>query len=224
MSPTLRKPTADRRQEIAQAVLRIIGERGLTSLTTAAIAAEIGVTNGALYRHFSSLDEILVETVRQGVVKIESTFPDPALPPIERLLALARSRVRLLGDDPGLVWLLRSEQAYLALPQDAVGLLRGIVRRSRAFVLGTLRDGATDGSIRDDIEPELLLVPVVATIHAVIGRSPAQRGRSRGSQPDPERVLLALARLLAPPGAAPSAGSRSARSRTRKTTKKETAR
>ena len=89
MSPTLRKPTADRRREIAQAVLRIIGERGLTSLTTAAIAAEIGVTNGALYRHFSSLDEILIETVRQGVVKIESTFPDPALPPIERLILQA---------------------------------------------------------------------------------------------------------------------------------------
>jgi TetR/AcrR family transcriptional regulator len=224
MSPTLRKPTADRRLEIAQAVFRIIGERGLTTLTTATIAAEVGVTSGALYRHFASLDEILVETVRQGVARIESTFPDPALRPIERLLGLARSRVRLLADDPGLVWLLRSEQAYLALPPDAVGLLRGIARRSRAFVLKSLRDGATDGSVRNDIEPDLLLVPVVATIHAVIGRSAAPRGRSRYAQPDPERVLLALARLLEPPDAAPSAGSRSPRSKTRRTTKKEIAR
>jgi hypothetical protein len=131
------------------------------------------------------------------VVKIERTFPDPALPPTERLLALARNRVRLLGNDSGLVWLLRSEQAYLALPQDAVELLRDVVRRSRAFLLGSLRDGAADGSMRNDIEPELLLVPVVATIHAIVGQS--GRGRSRGSQPDPERVLLALTRLLEPP-------------------------
>lgn len=224
MKPTLRKPTADRRQEIAQAVFRIIGERGITSLTTATIATEVGVTTGALYRHFASLDEILIEAVRQGVVKIESTFPDRALPPTDRLLALARSRVRLLGNDPGLVWLLRSEQAYLALPRDAVGLLRDVVRRSRAFLLGSLREGAADGSIRNDIEPELLLVPVMATIHAVIGRSAARHGRSRGSQPDPERVLLALARLLEPPSAASSAASRQPRSRTRRTTKKEIAR
>jgi len=201
MKSTVLKPTADRRHEIVRAALRIIGERGFTSLTTATLAAEVGVTTGALFRHFASLDEILIETVRYGVVKIEETFPGPALPPTERLLALARKRVRLLGDDPGLVWLLRSEQAYLALPPKAVRLLRDVVRRSRTFLLGTLRDGAADGSIRDDIEPELLLVPVVATIHAVIGPRSAQRRASRDSPPEPERVLLILARLLEPPGA-----------------------
>lgn len=224
MKATVRKPKADRRHEIVQAAFRIIGERGLTCLTTATLAAEIGLTSGALYRHFASLDEILTAAVRYGVVRIEQTFPDPALPPLERLLTLARTRVRLLGDDPGLVWLLRSEQAYLALPPNAVRLLRDVVSRSRAFLLATLRDGAADGSIRDDIDPELLLVPVVATIHAVVGPRSARRGAPRTSRPDPERVLRVLARLLEPPGTASPAGSRSPRSRSRITAKKETAR
>ena len=224
MKHTVRKTRPERRHEIVRAAFRIIGERGLTSLTTATLAAEVGVTTGALYRHFASLDEILIEAVRHGVAKIEETFPDPALPPIERLLALARKRVRLLGDDPGLVWLLRSEQAYLALPPNAVRLLRGVVRRSREFLLGTLRDGAADGSIRNDIEPELLLVPVVATIHAVIRPHDPPRGPSRDAPPDPERVLLVLARLLEPSGAASPAGSRSPRSRSRTIVRKETVR
>jgi len=199
MRSTTRKPAVKRREEIAQAVLRIIGERGLTSLTTATIAAEVGVTNGALYRHFASLDEILTETVRYGVERIEATFPERPLPPLDRLLALARNRVRVLGDDPGLAWLLRSEQAYLSLPADAVDRLRDAVRRSRQFLLRALREGAEGGSIRGDIEAELLLVPVLGTIHAVIGTGEAHRRQARDKQPDPERVLSALARLLEPP-------------------------
>jgi regulator of cell morphogenesis and NO signaling len=188
MKTTTRKPTGKRREEIAQAVLRIIGEQGLTSLTTATLAAEVGVTTGALYRHFASLDEILAETVRLAVERLEATFPDVSLPPLDRLLTLARNRVRVLGNDPGLAWLLRSEQAYLTLPTGAAEPLRDIARRSRDFLLDTLREGIESGSIRGDIAPDLLLVPVLGTIHAVIGS-----GRE-----DPERVLLALVRLLEP--------------------------
>ena len=215
MRSTRRKPAAERREDIARAVLRIIGERGLTSLTTATLASEVGVTTGALYRHFASLDEILIETVRFGVERIEATFPDPSLPPLDRLLALARNRVRLLGDDPGLAWLLRSEQAYLTLPEDAVRRLCDVVRRSRLFLLGTLREGAEGNSIRGDIEPELLLVPVLGTIHAVIGAGRTQRQLSRGKQPDPERVLYALARLLEPSPGAPDSGTRPSGSKDR---------
>jgi len=208
MQPAVRKTGAERREQIARAVLRIIGERGLTSLTTATLAAEVGVTTGALYRHFASLEEILIETVRHAVETVEVTFPDPTLPPLDRLLALARNRVRLFGNDAGLAWLLRSEQAYLTLPADAVTAVRDVVHRSRQFLLQALRDGAEGGSIRSDIEPELLLVPVLGTIHAVIGTPRRSGEQSRDNPSDPERVLSALARLLEPPSGAPRPAKR----------------
>jgi AcrR family transcriptional regulator len=188
-----------RREEIARAVLRIIGERGLTSLTTSNLAAEVGLTSGALFRHFASQDEILRETTRHAVARIEATFPDEPLSPVDRLLALARNRVRVLGADPGLAWFLRSEQAALALPQDAAGLLRDLVIRSKKYLLAAIREGVADGSIRDDIDPEVLLVPVLGTIHTLIGMSGVQRTSSR-RRPSTERVLAGLARLLARPG------------------------
>ena len=108
--------------------------------------------------------------------------------------------MRLLGGDAGLAWLLRSEQAYLTLPKDAAGRLRDVARRSRRFLLQALREGAEGGSIRDDIEPELLLVPVLATIHAVIGMRGAHRELSRGEQPESGACAL---RSRAPPRATP---------------------
>jgi len=192
-----RKPTAERRKEIAESVLRIIGEQGLTSLTTTAIAEDVGITSGALFRHFASRDEILVETVRFATARMEETFPDEGLGPVDRLLDLARERFRVLGSDAGLAWFFRSEQAFLVLPEEAIMLLRGIAERSRRYVLEALRDGAARGTIRRDIEPEVLLVPVMGTIHALIGAHGARK-LSTGRTLDPEPVLGALVRLLEP--------------------------
>lgn len=212
MTTAVRKPTAVRREEIARASLRIVGRRGPAALTTTALAEEIGVTSGALFRHFASREDILREVVRYALEQVETTFPDPALPPLERLLSLARSRSRLLGANPGLAWLLHSEQACHALPPDAAADLKGLVARSRRFLLDALRDGAAIGTVRADAEPEALLVPVLGTIHVLAGLSgPRHRGGS-GTGSEPEAVLRALALLLAPPSVR---GGNAAQTRTR---------
>ena len=204
MPSTNRKPSAVRREEIAVAALRIIGERGIASLTTTSLAAEVGVTSGALFRHFDSREAMLQEAAQHALARIEATFPDPTLSALERLLALARNRVRIVGADPGVAWVLRSEQAYLSLPADAVAQLQDLVKRSKRFVLTALKDGAAEGTIRTDIAPEILFVPVMGTIHALIGMAGihATAGRTRGSTA--ERVLAALMILLAPADGAPA--------------------
>jgi len=194
-----RKPASTRRDEIVRAVLHVIGDRGVTSLTASALAREVGLTSGALFRHFNSMDDILRATVKHAVARLDETFPDPGLPPPERILTLARARVRLLRDDPGLGWMLRSEQAYLALPEDAVELLRDVVTRSRRDLLKALRDGIQDGSIRDDIDAKDLLVPVLGTIHALTGGAGMHRESTAAARRDAERALAALMRMLAPP-------------------------
>lgn len=211
MATRIRKSSAQRRLEIVAAVLHIIGRRGLTSLTTSTLSAEIGVTTGALYRHFPSFDDILREVVRHSVARIEATFPDASLPPLERLFTLARNRIELLGPDPGLAWLLRSQQAYLTLPADAVDELRAVAQRSRRYLLKAIREGAAQGTIRNDIAPEVLLVPVIGTIHTLIGTPGSPAPGSSGSPAKIEgrqrkeisRVLAGLERLIAPPAPGP---------------------
>lgn len=196
--PTSRKASADRRREIAIAVLRIIGEQGLPALTTAAIAAEVGVTSGALFRHFASREEMLEESVSYAVERLDATFPDSGLPPEKRLLQLARNRVRLLSSEPGIAWLVRSDQAYLALPTAAVETLHELVERSRGFLLAALREGARNGVFRDDIDPEILLVSVIGTIFALIRMPGVRRFAIPDPAPDPDVVLRALLRMMSP--------------------------
>jgi len=192
MKTITRKSGATRREEIVRAVLRIIDEQGIRALTTTTVSREIGVSSGALFRHFDTRDEILQETVRYVASRVEDTFPDDSLPGGERLALLARSRVELLDSEPGIAWFLHSDQAALALPSDAVAVLEGCARRSRSFVLAALEDGVAEHTIRDDVDPEHLLVMVMGTIHAFVG------GRHSRKKPDAGAVVSALMRVIAP--------------------------
>jgi AcrR family transcriptional regulator len=192
MTTITRKSGAARREEIVQAVLRIIDGQGIRALTTTTVSREIGVTSGALFRHFDTRDEILRETVRYVASRVEGSFPDDSLPGDERLRRLAENRVELLVSEPGIAWFLHSDQAALALPSDAVALLEGCARRSRSFVLAALEDGVAARTIRDDVDPEHLLVMVMGTIHAFVGRRGAKRKH------DASAVVSALMRVIAP--------------------------
>jgi AcrR family transcriptional regulator len=204
MATVTRKPTSVRREEIARTALSIIGERGLRELSTATLAREVGLTSGALFRHFPSMDAILAEAALDAVRRLETTFPDPSLPPREQILTLARNRIALLRPDPGLAWILRSEQPLLMLPPDAVVALRGLVLRTRTFLLDALAEGARAGTFRRDPEPATLLPIVLGTIHTLIGSAGVAREGSPPTGPDPEPVLRGLVSLLESPQGDPS--------------------
>jgi len=199
MRSTTRRPTSVRRREIAEATLRVIGERGASSLTTATLASEVGLTPGALFRHFASLNEILEATVTLAVERIEATFPSEDLPPIERLHELAGQRLKLFEGNPGLAWLLLSDQVYLTVPEKAVETLRNLVQRSRSFILRALREAAKTGCLRSDLSPEMALVFFTGTVHALIGARGAHRPPGSGrTAPPPAKVLRTLFALLGP--------------------------
>lgn len=200
MSPTTRKTTVVRRREIAEAALRVIGERGASSLTAATLGAEVGLTPGALFRHFSSLAEILEAAVGLAIERAEATFPPAGLPPLERLERLARQRAALFARDAGLRWLLLSDEVFLFVPAPAVERLRALVKRSKAFVLAALAEGAADGSVRADLRPELLLPIFSGTLHALV-RAPGVHATApeRTLAPTPDEGIAALLTLLTPP-------------------------
>jgi len=198
MSTTTRKSGATRRAEILAATLRLLGERGAPGLTTSALAAEVGLTTGALFRHFPSREAILDGATRHAVERLEATFPDPTDPPLDRLRALARNRIELLGGDAGLRWLLGSEEALRVLSPEAAAEVEAVVARSRAFLRNALEEARTRGEIRNDLPVDRLMVPVVGTIHAAIGHGGAHQKAS-----DRARIgngaLETLIVLLRPP-------------------------
>jgi AcrR family transcriptional regulator len=192
MKSAVRHSGTKRREQIALAALKIIGEQGLASLSTATLAAQVGLSSGGLFRHFASIEEILQEATRIAVGMLDATFPEPDLPPIERIRKLGLNRVKLLGLNPGLTWLLMSKQAYLKLPADSVEHLKMVKDRSKQFLLSAVQDGVSEGSIRSDIKPKALLVTILGTVHTLIGMPNASGERIEFAEEVMDSLLIML--------------------------------
>lgn len=66
----VRKPIAERRQEVLETLIRLLNsENGMNRVTTERLAAEVGVSEGALYRYFpdgkTKMFEALIEQIEQ---------------------------------------------------------------------------------------------------------------------------------------------------------------
>ncbi len=87
---------ADTRDRLLRAAADVFAERGYDGTRVADIAAAAGVSNGALYAHFSSKAELLVDALRtHGRRVLADMFAaDPGRPVTELLLAIGRQLPR----------------------------------------------------------------------------------------------------------------------------------
>lgn len=200
-----------RRAEIADAILRIAGREGIASLTMERLAREVGLTSGALFRHFPTRTAMLNEAAARAVALLEDTFPSAELAPLERLRAFVMARSRLATERAGIPQMIFSDQFTKALPPKGAREIREVVRRSVAFILRALTDAAARGEIRGDVPPRDLAVTVLGTILANVLVRPVLTG---DGSPAREEVWSVLVALLRPPAASSRhpTGSKSLRS------------
>jgi AcrR family transcriptional regulator len=192
-----RRSTEERQVEIADAALRILGDRGVTGMTVTAVAKEVGLTGGALYRHFPSTDAILEAVALRVTELLDAATPPATLAPRAWLLELANLRTATVGGHAGLSRLLLNEQLTLSLPPAAIETLAGAVKRTRDGIVRALEAGQTSGEFRADIPAQALVPIVLGTIQLIA----IQRGGPKLSRliTDPMPVFLSLLQLLAPP-------------------------
>lgn len=191
------------RTEIADAAIRIVGDRGISALTTTALAKELGVSSGAPFRHFSSREEILMAVGERVVELIGTTFPDPGLPPLERLARLFVARIETVIRHGGVARLIFSEQFSKALPEQAAAMIRDFVRRTREYALAAIVEAAARGEIRQDIPAEHLLLMFVGAMQHTVFWSSLNLEPDQLAAMAPRDIVDSIWILMAPPKGSP---------------------
>ena len=187
---TAHRPSAVRRREIADAALAILGEAGLTGLTSATIAKKVGVTDAALFRHFQSKHEVIAAAIDRAEEILFEGFPPKSQDPLDRLGDFFRRRVRTLRENPGVAKLMMSEHLAEVAPW-ATARLREFRRRSQKFVRACIEEAP--GS---QLAPEVATVLVLGSIMALAHGPEVVRLK----QPSADEVWSALERVLRVPG------------------------
>ena len=201
----LRRTSSDRRIELTDAALHIIATKGIAALSTRQLAAQVGLSTGAIFRHFASLDELLDAVVARVEAVLEATYPPATVPPVERLERFIEARSTAVGHQLGILRLVLSDQFLLALPDSGSARLAACVQKTRAFVVECLREGQDAGELRGDLPAETLAPIVMGTVQMLALSSTKTRQRDAEAR----AVLGSLLALLRSPPVAPSSSGKS---------------
>jgi AcrR family transcriptional regulator len=148
-----------------------------------AVAAEVGVTKGALYHHFGSKEGLVEAVYKEAigrhadrVVAASATGDGRA-----RLLALVDASARLYASGTPFYRVLVSLHLAAAMERPALAeIARRMQRAQRDFMIDLVRQGQRDGSIRTELDAEAVGLTVNAALDGFLTQQlepPAQQRR-----------------------------------------------
>jgi AcrR family transcriptional regulator len=217
----MQKNTLSERQgQIVDVAMRIIAIKGARRFTAQLLATEIGVTAGAIYRHFESMEAIVDAVVeRIGVILFEG-FPPEAPDPLERLGMFFRRRTRTILSNPHLSRMLLSDHLSQAAGPAQAERLEEFKRRSQTFVLGCLREAEENGALSAEISPEASAVIVLGSVLSLSHAAARIAGEARIERLSDE-VWSAIERTLRAQSRSGESKKPSRRRQHRRASKKE---
>jgi AcrR family transcriptional regulator len=146
---------AETRERLLRAAADAFAQRGYDGTRVADIAAMAGVSNGALYAHFASKAELLVEALRaHGRRLLADAFAaDPGRPVTDLLLAIGRGLPRRLDARGHLV-----VEALVAArrDEDVARPMRDYVGERADWIAGLVRAAQTSGEFDPALPPDAL--------------------------------------------------------------------
>jgi len=143
-----RLDTETRQGQIKKAVLEIISSEGIGKLSTRNLASKIGVSEGALFRHFSSKKEIMLailgDVKSELLAEQERITYSSSLSAEQKLFEFLCKHVTYLIENKGITILLFSEAAHMNEPILKKGL-REILLAQKEFISRIIKQGMNEG-------------------------------------------------------------------------------
>jgi len=133
------------------------------------IAASVGISEPAIYRHFSSKNEILSGIIKLMRMKSQENVQVSKieLSPMQRLELSLRNRTEAFVSNPALAAIIFSEEIFISdnhLSQE----IRAIMNEREAMFVELLTKGQAVGEVRDDIEIDQLATMIIGAFRFTV--------------------------------------------------------
>ncbi len=170
-----RLDTKTRQILIKEAVLDIISTEGISKLSTKNIALKVGVTEGAIYRHFKSKKAILlsiINDVYKNLVIKQQDVASSNLEPEKKLFTFFCKQIQYLIKNKGITILLFTEAAHANDSELKKQLLK-ILKAQKQLLIQIVQEGI-DKNIWDknlnlnDFSTLYMGIPVILNIELVL--------------------------------------------------------
>lgn len=140
---------SDRQIEIIEAATKRIDEHGIQDLTIKTLAADLNLSEAALYRHFKSKNDILLGLltyfIEEMKVRLAIIMTNKDKSPSELLIALFDSQLKTFVAKPSIVSVIFSESIF-QFNKELSSTVSSMMELMQNHIESIVKKGQSDGS------------------------------------------------------------------------------
>ncbi|MFO7541829.1 MAG: TetR/AcrR family transcriptional regulator [Thiobacillus sp.] len=169
----------ERREEIIRVTLELAARQGVDDVTTQDMAQAMGVTQGAVFRHFPSKDAIwlaVMQWVRDRLMGVLGRAAAQGRDPLDALQRMFFAHIDFIVGHPAIPRVLTSEHLHgrsTLLRQLVTEIMLGY----EAKIAGLLTDAQAQGLARADLDTQAAATLYVGMIQGLVLQSSILRGQ-----------------------------------------------
>ncbi len=166
-------PAEERRAATVEAVIDLAGEKNPSDITTSDIAKRMGLTQGALFRHFPTKDSILqavLSWVTERLLSRVDRAAEGMQSPIAALEAMFMTHIDFVSEQPGVPRMLFGElqRAGETLPKRIV---QTMTHHYAERLHRLLRAGVAQGELDATLDVDTAAVLFIGSIQGLVMQS-----------------------------------------------------
>jgi AcrR family transcriptional regulator len=166
--------SADERREVTiAAVIELAAEQNPTDITTAAIATRMGLTQGALFRHFPNKAAILQAVMTWVSTKLMARLDKArqgAASPLAALEAMFMAHIDFVVKHPGVPRLLFGE-LQRAEKTSSKDMVQELIKRYSEELHQLIEAGKAINELDPDLDPKGAAILFIGTIQGLVMQS-----------------------------------------------------
>ena len=162
----------ERQEEIIRAAVDLAGEHGVEGVTTQDMADAVGITQGAIFRHFPTKDMIwlgVIRWVRGRLMSVVDLAASQGSDPLDSLEKIFFAHLGFVDKVPAIPKLIFTDQLLKKNPKIKE-LIRTILADYEAKVISLISQAKTQGLVRPDLDEHGAAVMFIGIIQGLVLR------------------------------------------------------
>lgn len=173
MEPHVKLSAEDRKNVTIEAVVELAGTHNPSEITTAAIAKHMGVTQGALFRHYATKDDLwqaVMEWVSNRLLNRLERAAKNASSPMESMKAMFMSHIDFVADHPGVPRMVFGELQRSGI-SPAKRMTQTLIKNYKKRLHALIEEGKECGEILPSLDTEAGAVLFIGMVQGLVMQS-----------------------------------------------------
>ena len=188
-----RLSSEDRQSEIIRVAVELAADKGVDSVTTQDMADAMKLTQGAIFRHFATKDDIWVavmQWIRDRLMKVLDKAAADATDPLNAIERMFFAHITFISKHPAIPRLMFSELLHKK-NSKLRQLIQGIISGYEAKIAGLLEEAKSQSLVSDDLDSQSAAVLYIGMIQGLVMQSSIFGGK-RSLQQQAENIFPIL--------------------------------